>query len=144
VEDEARIKAAREEQVKLDDRERIADRERHEATLGGIIDELRAGRYFRTGETARLVFPEPGKLGSPWRKKDGSWRPGFGRAVACCETFSHVEPPPDPERDARYPKAGHFERVLVAAGYLVDVWPDYENSTGDQDRVDYYIYEASE
>jgi len=142
MEDEARAQAAREEQVKAEDRERIADREKHEAVLAGIVDELKAGGYFRPGETARLVFPEPGKLGSPWKKKDGTWREGFGKAVARCETMSLGDPPADPERAKRYPKAGHFERVLAAAGYRVDVWPDYENSTADKDLVDYYIYEA--
>lgn len=142
-ENDPRVEAARLEQLRKDNHERIASREEHEATLARCIDKLREGGYFREGEEARLSFPEAEHLGSPWKKQDESWREGFGKAVALCETTSLVKPPSDPNRDARYPKRDHLENALLAAGYLVDVWPDYENPSGDVDAVNYYIYEST-
>jgi len=106
-----------------------------------VIDVLKEDRYFRPGEEAKLVFPQPGELGSPWRKQDRSWRPGFGRAVAKCETTTLIKPSVDQERDERYGKIDHLEKELRAAGYLVDVWPDYEGGSAEVDRCDYYIFE---
>ncbi len=143
-ENDPRAEAARQEQLLREDRERIASREEHEPTLARLIDDLREGGYFREGEEARLSFPEVGHLGSPWKKRDGSWREGFGKAVALCETTSLVKPPADTDRDVRYPKGDHFEKAFLAAGYLVDVWPDYENPSADVDAVTYYIYEPAE
>lgn len=142
MEDETHAKIAQAEQRKQENRERIADREKHEATLLSIIDELRDGGYFRIDEKADITFPEPENLGNPWRKKDGSWHPGFGKAVACCETTALLKPPVDPERDVLYPPGDHLEKALQAAGYLVDVWPDYSGASADAFKVDYFIYEA--
>lgn len=141
-ENSARAEAAHQEELLQKDRERIASREIHEPALAQIIDELREGGYFRPSEKASLTFPEPGKLGSPWKKQDGSWRKGFGKAVALCETTSLIKPPTDSDRAARYPKGDHFEKALLAAGYRVDVWPDYKSASSDVDQVAYYIYET--
>ncbi len=143
-ENDPRLEAARLEQLLKSNRERIASREKHEATLTRLIEDLLEGGYFREGEDATLHFPEAGFLGNPWKKPDGSWREGFGKAVALCETTSLVNPPANAERNARYPRGDHFEKALRAAGYLLDVWLDYNDSTTDVDVVNYYIYESPE
>ena len=143
MEDESQTKIAEAEQLKKENGERIADREKHETALMGIIDELRHGGYFRTDEKTHLTFPKSENLGSPWRKRDGSWREGMGKAVACCETTALLKQPTDPQRDARYPTGDHLEKALKAAVYLVEIWPDYENASSDAFKVDYYIYEVA-
>ena len=142
MEEDPRQEAARQAMEKQADRERIANREQHEGTLNAIIETLRVGGYFIPGETVTLSYPEAAMLGSRWKKQDGSWRVGMGRAVAMCETMTLVNPPINSDRAAKYPSGDHLEKAFLVAGYRVDVWPEMENITDGIDTVDYYIYEA--
>lgn len=101
-----------------------SDRERHETAIGAVIDRLRGEGYFRDGETTELVFPEPG-VTEKW--------------VARCDTKAFMNAAPDPERKKRFPSADPLYDALVAAGYKVDVWPDWEKSDDDFFHVEYRL-----
>src|SRR3989338_5093549 len=121
MEEDPRQEAARQAMEKQADRERIANREQHEGTLNAIIETLRVGGYFIPGETVTLSYPEAAMLGSRWKKQDGSWRVGMGRAVAMCETMTLVNPPIKSHRAAKYLTRDHFEKTFFFSSYILYV-----------------------
>lgn len=52
-------------------------------------------------------------------------------------SFSPLEAPKDPE----HPRDDAFHAALVAAGYRVDVLPDFSSGDGETFGLEYYLYE---
>ena len=114
-------------------REMIASRETHEVALRGVLDRLKEKGYFREGDRIDLAFPDEGNL-EDWMPTKGKWPEGMGKAVARCEVTSLIIPDAKPGPDTL-----HAE--LVALGYGVDVWPNFEKMSGTEDCVNYFLYE---
>lgn len=107
---------------------RAAVREQHERAINSAIDNLRASGYFRGAESAQTVFAGPD---SP-----NAW-------VARCDARALMDEPQDPEWSKKFPPGDEIYKRLQAAGYRVDVWPDYENSDGETFAMQYFIYKDS-
>nr|ALV85573.1 hypothetical protein [uncultured bacterium pA1] len=103
--------------------------ERHEKAAAEVVERLRAEGYFREGEGAALVRPVEGQK---------------ERWVLRCDADSLLVAPDDPERARRFPPGDHLHDAFVAAGYRVDVWPDYGSAGGATFRVEYHLYEKEE
>jgi hypothetical protein len=101
-------------------------RERHEKAAREVVERLRGEGYFHEGESATIVLPPEGQK-EKW--------------VARCDVDALNNPPDDPERKKRFPSGDPLYDGFVAAGYRVDVMPDYESSGGPTDRAEYYLYE---
>ena len=109
-------------------KERIADRAEHEEALGRIHEHLSNPLDW---EHAEIVFPDAPAIERLLKKE--KWLPGAGRYVARAD----VQYNPGPKTDGK-DNSDRFYEALVAAGYKVDVWPDFKNDNA----LEYYIYEA--
>lgn len=101
-------------------------RERREKAAEAVVERLRGEGYFREGENATLVLPSEGQK--------ETW-------VARYDTDALLDPPPDPEWKKKFPSADPLHEALVAAGYRVDVFPDFGASDGTTFRVEYHLFE---
>lgn len=101
-------------------------RERREKEAHAVVDRLRAEGYFRDGEQATFVRPDAA-AGDAW--------------LVRCDTDALLAAPDDPERKKKFPGTDALHDAFTAAGFRVDVWPDYQGATGETFRVEYHLYE---
>lgn len=101
-----------------------SSRERHESSAREVVERLAGDGYFRQGEKAEFVRPTGGE----------KW-------IVRCDTDALLDAPADPEWKKRFPAADPLHEAFEAAGFRVDVWPDYGNASGETFRVEYHLYE---
>src|SRR5688572_23411969 len=106
-----------------------SSRERREKEAHAVVERMRAEGYFRDGEDATFVRPAEGS-GDAW--------------LVRCDTDALLTPPGDPEWKKKFSAADPLEDAFVAAGFRVDVWPDYGNATATTFRVEYHLYEKKD
>ena len=110
--------------VKPPDRSEAA-RERDEKMVSGIIERLRAEKWFREGESAKIVFPG--------EKEKKAWKLRI-------DTVALLDAPADPNRAVD----DLLHAALVAAGYRVEVLSDIESMTDTTMGVEYLVFEQVE
>lgn len=127
--------------LEMEIREHVADKEKHERAIGEIVEKMRAEGYFREGETTQFVPVDPTKLRF-WKKKDGSWPEGHGKAVGYLNATS-LRGEPDPEWIKKFPSIDHLHPELLAAGYKVEILPDFDLTDDVVHAISYKIYESA-
>ena len=120
------FRGGHEEPTTKPEEEKDPESGRHEKTAREAVDVLRAAGYFHPGESAEIAVPDPGRP-EKWAVR--------------CDLRALLDSPPDPERQKRFPSADPLHDAFVAAGYRVDVWPDYESADPEIFHVKYFLYE---